>query len=233
MNNAPSSTSSLSSAIAACFKRELVLAFRHKGELANPLIFFLMVVIFLPLGISHEKAVLAKLAPGMIWVIALLATLLSLDGLFRSDYDDGSLEQMLLSPHPLPWLVLAKIAAHWLVTGIPLMLLTPLLGVMLFLPADGYLPMMLSLFIGTASLSLIGSIGAALTVGLRKGGLILSLVVMPLYVPVLIFGASAVNEAVDGFPIGGQIAILTAMCLAALIMAPFAVAGALRISVNS
>lgn len=233
MNENQAAQVSLLTAITACFKRELVVAFRHKGELANPLIFFLMVVVFLPLGISSEKAVLASLAPGMIWVIALLATLLSLDGLFRSDYDDGSLEQMLLSPQPLPWLVLAKIAAHWLVTGIPLMLLTPLMGVMLFLPADGYLPMMLSLFIGTASLSLIGSIGAALTVGLRKGGLILSLVVMPLYVPVLIFGASAVNEAVDGFAIGGQIAVLAAMALAALLLAPFAVAGALRISVNS
>ncbi|HEY7772464.1 MAG TPA: heme exporter protein CcmB [Marinagarivorans sp.] len=224
---------SVLTAIGACFKRELVVAFRHKGELANPLIFFLMVVVFLPLGISSEKAVLASLAPGMIWVIALLATLLSLDGLFRSDYDDGSLEQMLLSPQPLAWLVLAKIAAHWLVTGIPLTLLTPLMGVMLFLPAEGYLPMMLSLLIGTASLSLIGSIGAALTVGLRKGGLILSLVVMPLYVPVLIFGASAVNEAVGGFAIGGQIAVLAAMALSALVLAPFAVAGALRISVNS
>lgn len=225
--------SSLRSAIVSCFKRELLVAFRHKGELANPLLFFMMVVVFLPLGISPEKTVLAQLAPGMIWVIALLATLLSLDGLFKSDFEDGSLEQMLLSPQPLPWLVLTKIAAHWLMTGVPLTLMTPLLGVMLFLPAEGYLPMMLSLFIGTGSLSLIGSIGAALTVGLRKGGLILSLVVMPLYVPVLIFGASAVNEAVDGFAIGGQIAILTAMLLVALVLAPFAVAGALRISVNT
>lgn len=224
---------SLSHAWMTCFRRELILAFRHKGELANPLIFFLMVVVFLPLGISSEKAVLSQLAPGMIWVIALLATLLSLDGLFRSDFDDGSLEQMLLSPHPLPWLVLTKILVHWLVTGIPLVLLTPLLGVMLYLPADGYIPMMVSLLVGTGSLSLIGSIGAALTVGLRKGGLILSLVVMPLYIPVLIFGASAVNEAVEGFPIGGQLAILTAMLLAALVLTPFAVAGALRISVNT
>lgn len=232
MSNAlPEAT--LRRALGVCFKRELLVAFRHKGELANPLLFFLMVVVFLPLGISPEKNVLAQLAPGMIWVVALLATLLSLDGLFKNDFEDGSLEQMLLSPQPLPWLVLTKIAAHWLITGVPLTLMTPLLGVMLFLPADGYLPMMLSLFIGTGSLSLIGAIGAALTVGLRKGGLILSLVVMPLYVPVLIFGASAVNEAVDGFAIGGQIAILMAMLLVALVLAPFAVAGALRISVNT
>ncbi len=214
------------------FRRELIMAFRHKGELANPLIFFLMVVVFLPLGIGTEKAVLSQLAPGMIWVIALLATLLSLDGLFRSDFDDGSLEQLLLSPQPLAALVLTKILAHWLVTGIPLVLLTPLLGLMLYLPVEGYFPMMLSLLIGTGSLSLIGSIGAALTVGLRKGGLILSLVVMPLYIPVLIFGASAVNEAVQGFAIGGQLAILGAMMLMALITAPFAVAGALRIGVS-
>lgn len=224
---------SLAKAFVACFKREMIIAFRHKGELANPLIFFLMVVVFIPLGISPEKSVLAALAPGMIWVIALLATLLSLDGLFRSDFDDGSLEQMLLSPQPLPFLVLTKISAHWLMTGIPLMLLTPLLGTMLYLPSEGYLPLMLSLLIGTASMSLIGSIGAALTVGLRKGGLILSLVVMPLYVPVLIFGASAVNEAVQGFAYNGQIAILAAMFVSALVLAPFAVAGALRISVNT
>lgn len=224
---------SLTKALHACLKREFTVAVRHKGELANPLIFFLMVVVFIPLGISPEKAVLASLAPGMIWVIALLATLLSLDGLFRSDFDDGSLEQMLLSPHPLPWLVLTKVAAHWLMTGIPLMLLTPLLGNMLYLPAEGYLPLMFSLFVGTGCMSLIGSIGAALTVGLRKGGLILSLVVMPLYVPVLIFGASAVNEAVLGFTYSGQIAILAAMFVAALVLSPFAVAGALRISVNT
>lgn len=225
--------SSLIKALVTCFRREMIVAFRHKGELANPLIFFLMVVVFIPLGISPEKAVLTVLAPGMIWVIALLATLLSLDGLFRSDFDDGSLEQMLLSPQPLPWLVLTKIVAHWLMTGIPLMLLTPLLGTMLYLPAEGYLPLMISLLIGTGSMSLIGSIGAALTVGLRKGGLILSLVVMPLYVPVLIFGASAVNEAVQGFAYTGQIAILGAMFVSALVLAPFAVAGALRISVNT
>lgn len=225
--------SSLAIALGACFKREFTLAFRHKGELANPLIFFLMVVVFLPLGISPETSVLSQIAPGMIWVIALLATLLSLDGLFRSDFDDGSLEQMLLSPQPLPWLVLTKILAHWLVTGIPLTLLTPVLGMMLFLPVEGYFAMMASLLIGTGSLSLIGAIGAALTVGLRKGGLILSLVVMPLYIPVLIFGASAVNEAVQGFAISGQLAILSAMLIAALVLSPFAVAGALRISVNT
>ncbi|MDZ7924696.1 MAG: heme exporter protein CcmB [Marinagarivorans sp.] len=226
-------SSSLTRALWVCFKRELVVAIRHKGELANPLIFFLMVVVFLPLGVSPEKAVLSQLAPGLIWVIALLATLLSLDGLFRSDFEDGSLEQMILSPQPLAWLVLTKMAAHWLITGIPLTLLTPLLGVMLYLPPDGYIPMMISLVIGTGSLSLIGSIGAALTVGLRKGGLILSLVVMPLYVPVLIFGAGAVNSAVEGFPIGAQLAILSAMLLVSLVLAPFAVAGALKISVNS
>jgi heme exporter protein B len=226
-------TPSLRIAVMAAWRRELLLAFRHKSELANPLLFFMMVVVFLPLGISPEKAVLSQLAPGMIWVIALLATLLSLDGLFRSDFEDGALEQMLVSPIPLPLIALTKIAVHWLVTGIPLTLMTPLLGVMLHLPAEGYGALMLSLLIGTACLSVIGSIGAALTVALRKGGLILSLIVMPLYVPVLIFGASAVNEAVQGFAYVGQLALLGAMLLVALMVAPFAVAGALRVGVQA
>ena len=225
--------SDLLRALVASFRRELIVAFRHKGELANPLIFFLMVIVFIPLGISPDKETLSPLAPGMIWVIALLATLLSLDGLFRSDYEDGSLEQMVLSPQPLAWLALTKIVTHWLITGLPLTVLTPLLGIMLYLPAEGFLPLMLSLLIGTGVLSFVGAIGAALTVGLRKGGLILSLVVMPLYVPVLIFGANVGNQAVQGMPYTAQLQLMLAMFLAALLGAPFAVAGALKIGVKS
>lgn len=214
-------------------RRELLLSYRHKGDLANPLIFFLMVVVFTPLGISEEPRMLARLAPGMLWVIALLATLLSLDGLFRSDYDDGALEQMVLSPQPLACLVLTKVFAHWLLTGVPLTLLAPVLGVMLQLPEGGYGILFLSLLLGTGSLSLIGAIGAALTVGLRKGGLLLSLIIMPFYVPVLIFGSGAVKNAIEGFPVNAELAILTAMLLAWSVMAPFAIAGGLKISVRA
>lgn len=226
-------TLSLRRAMAAGLRRELVMSFRHKGDLANPLIFFLMVVVFVPLGISEEPAMLARVAPGILWVIALLATLLSLDGLFRSDFDDGSLEQLVLSPQPLACLVLTKVFAHWLLAGVPLTLLAPVLGVMLQLPGEGYPVLVLSLLIGTGSLSLIGAIGAALTVGLRKGGLLLSLIIMPFYVPVLIFGAGAVKNAIDGFAVGAELAVLLAMLLGWLMLAPFAIAGALKISVRA
>lgn len=216
----------------ATFKRDSLIAIRHRGEMANPIMFFLMVITMVPLGISPEKAVLAMLAPGMIWVVALLATLLSLDGLFRSDFEDGALEQLLMSSQPLYFQVLAKVLVHWLVTGLPLTLMAPLLGVMLSLPSEGYAPLVTSLLLGTACLSLIGAIGAALTVALRKGGLLLSLIIMPLYIPVLIFGASAVNSAIEGFPIGGQLAVLGAFLAMAIVLAPLAAAGALRISVN-
>ena len=224
---------SLSRAMYASLKRELLVAARQKSELFNPLLFFLIVVVFIPLGISPDKFLLAKLAPGMVWVIALLATLLSLDGLFKADYEDGSLEQMVVSPLPLFWMVLIKILGHWLLTGVPLTLLAPVLGLMLYLPAEAYGSLILSLLIGTASLSLIGAIGAALTVSLRRGGLILSLIVMPLYVPVLIFGANTVNSAAQGLPYTGSLAILGVFLLLALLLAPFASAEALKISVKS
>ncbi len=226
------STPSLRRALYVSFKRELTISARLKGDLANPLIFFFIVVVFTPLGISADPNMLAKIAPGMLWVIALLATLLSLDGLFVGDFDDGSLEQMALSPQPLAWLVLTKVLVHWLLTGVPLTLLAPVLGVMLSLPVEGYGPLMLSLFIGTASLSLIGAIGAALTVGLRKGGLLLSLVIMPFYVPVLIFGSGAVRNAVEGANVGAELSILAAMLCGWLIVAPFAIAGGLKISIK-
>jgi heme exporter protein B len=186
-----------------------------------------------PLGVTPDPKQLAVLAPGIIWVVALLATLLSLDGLFRQDIEDGTLEQVFIAPQPLYLTVLAKVIVHWLVTGLPLTLLSPVLGVLLSLPEAGFLPLILSLLLGTASLSLIGAIGAALTAGLRTGGLLLSLIIMPLYAPVLIFGASAVSSAVDGNPIGSQLAVLGAFLALAVVGAPFAGAGALRISVNN
>lgn len=217
----------------ATLKRDLKIAIRHRGELANPLIFFLLVITMVPLGVSPSPKTLALLAPGMLWVVALLATLLSLDALFRSDFDDGTLEQLLLSPQSSYINVMAKVFVHWLTTGVPLTLVAPLLGVMMSLPEAGYIPLLLSLLLGTGSLSLIGAIGAALTVSLRKGGLLLSLIVMPLYVPVLIFGASGVRAAIEGFAYNTQLAVLGSFLALAIIAAPLAIAGALKMSVNN
>ncbi len=229
----PNSQISLRQGLTAVLKRDVLGAFRQRGDMLNPVVFFLMVVTMMPLGISPESKSLAFLAPGLLWVIALLATLLSLDSLFRSDYEDGSLEQLVLSPQPLYFMVLAKVCSHWLTTGLPLTIVAPVLGILLALPAEGYIPLWLSLLLGTVTLSLVGAIGAALTVSLRKGGLLLSLIIMPLYVPVLIFGASCVRLAVDGFSIGGPLAILGAFCAAAIVLAPLAIAGALKMSVEA
>lgn len=213
-------------------QRDLLLAFRHRGELANPLIFFIMVGALIPLAVGAQQTLLAQLAPGMIWVMALLGTLLSSDNLFQSDYADGTLEQLILSPQPLWLLVLAKVLAHWLVTGLPITLVAPVLGVMLALPAAGYEPLILGLLMGTASFSLLGAIGAALTVALRKGGVFLSLIVMPLYFPVLIFGSAAVQRTVDGGSAGVPLALLGAMFAFALLISPFATSASLRTGIN-
>ena len=220
----------MASGFAAYLRRDVLLAYRRRGEAASPLIFFVMVSTLIPLGITPESARLAEIAPGIIWVMALLATLLSTDSLFASDYQDGSLEQLLISPQLLAMPVLGKVTAHWMVTGLPLTLASPLLGLMLSLPAEGYVPMMASLAIGTACLSLVGSVGAALTVSLRKGGLLLSLLVMPLYMPVIIFGSATVQSAIDGFAWSGPLAILGAMLAAAIALCPLAAAGALRLT---
>jgi heme exporter protein B len=214
-------------------RRDVAIALRRRAELANPLLFFLMVCTLFPLGIGPEPARLAILAPGVLWVVALLACLLASDGLFRADFDDGSLEQMLVSPASMYLLALAKSAAHWLMTGLPLALLAPLLALLLQLPAHAVGALVMSLALGTAVLSLIGAVGAALTVGLRRGGLLLSLIVLPLYVPVLIFGASAVQAAAEGFDYSGQLAILGALLAVALPSTPFAVAASLRISTDN
>ena len=219
--------------MARVIRRDVVLALRRRAEIANPLLFFLMVCTLFPLGIGPDPKQLAALAPGVLWVVALLSCLLASDGVFRSDFDDGSLEQMLLSPTSLYLLTLAKSIAHWLVTGLPLALLAPLLALLLQLPPVAMPALVLSLLLGTAVLSFIGAIGAALTVGLRRGGLLLSLIVLPLYIPVLIFGASAVQAAAEGFSYGGQLAVLGALLALALPLAPFAIASGVRVSCDS
>lgn len=200
--------------------------------MANPLFFFVLVVTLFPLAVGAQPNLLKAMAPGVIWVSALLAALLSLDGLFRSDFEDGSLEQMLLSPHALSILVLGKIVAHWLVTGLPLLLVAPLLAVFLGLPEQAMGTLWLTLILATPLLSLIGAIGVALTVGLRRGGMLLSLLVLPLYVPVLIFASGAVDRAASGLPVGAQLNILLAMLLSALVLVPLPTAAALKMSVN-
>jgi heme exporter protein B len=213
-------------------RRDLLLAVRRRGELANPVLFFVLVVSLFPLGVGPEQSLLRTLAPGVIWVAALLATLLSLERMFRSDFEDGALEQMLLGPRPATLVVLGKVLAHWLVTGLPLLVVAPVLGVLLALPAAAMGTLLLTLLLGTPVLSLVGAIGVALTVGLRRGGALLSLVVLPLYVPVLIFGATAVDAAAAGLPVTGHLYVLAALLVLAFTLAPPAAAAALRISVN-
>jgi heme exporter protein B len=213
-------------------KRDLLLSFRNLSELANPILFFIIVVSLFPMAIGPERETLEMIAPGVIWVAALLATLLSLDSMFRADYDDGTLEQMVLSRHPFTVLVLGKIIAHWLIAGLPLIVVAPFLGVLLFLPTDFQLVLILSLLIGTPSLSLIGAIGMALTVGLKKGGVLLSLLVLPLYIPVLIIGTMAVHDAQAQLPFAGYLYALGAILALALSLAPFATAAAVKISIE-
>lgn len=213
-------------------RRDLLLAVRGHSELVLPLLFYLLVVTLVPLAVSPDAATLAGLAPGIIWVGALLATLLSLERLFRSDFDDGSLDLLLLSPAPLPVLVLAKVLAHWLTTGLPLLLIAPLLALFLALPERALATLLATLALGTPVLSFIGAVGVGLTVSVRRGGGLLALLVLPLYVPVLIFGANAVSAAADGLPVAGQLYMLGAFLALAASLAPLAAAGALRITAS-
>ena len=219
-------------AAASLIHREFSMAFRAPQELINPILFFVIVASLFPLAISPDANILRMIAPGVIWVAALLATLISLNRLFKSDYDDGSLEQLVISPNPLSILAVAKIVSHWLLTGLPLIIITPLIGIMYGLSWTGIYVMMLSLLIGTPILSFLGGIGSALTVGLRSSGVLLTLVVLPFYIPVLIFGAGAVAAAVSGLPYDGQLAILGALLVLTITLCPFAIAGSLRICVN-
>ena len=212
---------------------ELKLLYRRRQELVNPLIFFLMVCTLFPLAVSPDAEQLRILAPGVIWVAAMLASLLSLDMLFRHDFDDGTLEQTLFSDQPLYLLTLVKVGCYWLMSGLPLVIISPLLAMMLFLPADTIPTLVLSLLLGTPVLSLVGAIGAGLTVSLRKGGVIISLLVLPLFMPVLIFGSSAVLAVSQGLSATGQLAWLSVLLVLAITLAPFAIAMAVRISVAS
>ncbi|GAB7529734.1 heme exporter protein CcmB [Pseudomonas sp. 3A(2025)] len=211
--------------------RELRLLVRRPAELLNPLVFFAIVIALFPLAVGPEAQLLQTLSPGLVWVAALLAVLLSLDGLFRSDFDDGSLEQWVLSPHPLALLVLAKVLAHWLFSGLALVLLAPLLALMLGLPGHCLPVLMLSLLLGTPTLSLLGAVGAALTVGLKRGGLLLALLILPLYIPVLILGSGALQAALQGMPATGYLLWLGSLAALALTLTPFAIAEGLKISV--
>lgn len=217
---------------AQLFKRDLLIAFRRRSEIIHPLIFFIMVVSLFPLAIGDDKILLQKIAPAVIWVTALLATMLSLDNLFRSDFEDGSLEQMTLLQAPLSFLITAKITAHWIITGLPLILITPLLAVLLYMPAEIISTLVLTLLIGTPTLSLIGAVGIALTVALRQGGVILSLLVLPLYIPVLIFATLALQNVEQGFSAEAQLAMMLAILVLAITLSPFAIAAALKVSLN-
>jgi heme exporter protein B len=213
-------------------RRDLLVSLRRAQDVLTPVIFFAIVVSLFPLGVGPEPGVLATLAPGALWVAALLATMLSLPRMFANDYADGTLEQLLLAPHPLAVLVLGKVLAHWLLTGLPLVLLSPLLALQLQLPSDAFGALIGSLLLGTPILSLLGATGAALTLGLRGGGVLISLLVLPLYTPILIFGAGSVAAATTGLDTEAYFSLLGAFLVLALSFTPWATAAALRVSVE-
>ncbi|WP_037472916.1 heme exporter protein CcmB [Simplicispira psychrophila] len=216
----------------AVLRREVSLALRQKGEVLTPLVFFVVIASLFPLGVGPESALLLRMAPGVLWVSALLAAMLSLQRLFATDYADGSLEQMVLSATPLPILAAAKALSHFLLSGLPLVLMAPILGLQFGLDARALGILMLSLLLGTPTLSLIGGIGAALTLGVRGAGVLLSLLILPLYIPVLIFGAGAVEADAAGLGAGGHLSLLAALLVLSLFFAPFATTAALKISLE-
>lgn len=227
-----SGRSSATTAFLALVRRDLLLAFRRRSEMLQPLIFLLVVVSLFPLGVGPSPQLLASIAPGVIWIAALLATVLSLETLFRSDFEDGTLEQFAISGHPITAIAFAKILVHWLVAGLPIVLFSPLLALWMNLPPEGLGILIVTLLLGTPVLSLIGSIGGALTVSLKRGGQLLSLLVFPLYVPLLIIATNAVSAAVAGLPYNGQLGLMAAGLIAALTLAPFATAAALRLALE-
>ncbi len=230
MNERESEPPGLSQGLSSIVRRDILLAWKRPGDVLNPLFFFAMVSTLFPLATGPSAAQLAFSGPGVVWVAALLAMLLSLNSLFLSDFEDGSLDQLILSPQPLPLLSLGKAIAHWLVNGLPLVLVSPLIGVSFQMSGQTITVMLLTLFFGTISLSLLGSIGAALTVGLHRGTALLSLLILPLAMPVLIFGARTVSLAANDTAVSAGIYFLAAYCMLALTLAPFATAAALRIS---
>lgn len=211
-------------------RRDLTIALRRRADVFTTLVFFVIVVSLFPLGIGPELDTLRLIAPGIVWVGALLASMLALELIFSADHRDGALEQMLLTPQPVSLLVIGKVVAHWLVTGVPLVLIAPLLGLQYDLGWPALQALIVSLLLGTPTLSLIGAIGAALTIGLRSGGVLLALLVLPLYIPVLIFGAGAVEATVSGLGGGAHLSMLGAILIASLVLAPLATAAALRVA---
>lgn len=222
----------MASVMLAVLRREVAVAMRQKGEVLTPLVFFVVVASLFPLGVGPESALLLRMAPGVLWVSALLAAMLSLQRLFATDYADGSLEQMALSSTPLGLLVVAKALSHFLLSGLPLVLMAPVLGLQFGLEPRALGILMLTLLLGTPTLSLIGSIGAALTLGVRGAGVLLSLLILPLYIPVLIFGAGAVEADAAGLGFGGHLSLLAAMLVLSAFFAPLATKTALRISLE-
>ncbi|WP_298213153.1 heme exporter protein CcmB [Acidovorax sp.] len=216
----------------AMLRREIALALRQKGEVLTPLVFFIVIASLFPLGVGPESSLLQRMAPGVLWVSALLAAMLSLQRMFASDYADGSLEQMLLSPTPLALLVAAKALSHFVLSGLPLVLVAPVLGLQFGLDGQSLGILMLSLLLGTPTLSLVGSIGAALTLGVRGAGVLLSLLVLPLYIPVLIFGAGAVEADASGLGASGHLSLLAALLVLSIFFAPLATTAALKISLE-
>ncbi len=214
------------------FKRDIRLAIRNRGDMINPLIFFVLVASLFPLGVGPDPKLLTIMGGGVIWVSALLANLLAMDSLFRSDYEDGSLEQLLLSPQPLWVMVMAKVIVHWLITGLPLTLLSPVLAVMFDVPSIAIPAVFLTLLLGTPLLSLVGAIGAGLTVGLRKGGILLSLLILPLYIPVLILGTGCIGAAISELPWVPFLMWQGALLMLGVTFAPLAIAASLRVSVS-
>src|SRR5690554_6745061 len=220
------------SLVLATVKRDFLLAARNPGEWLNPIVFFIMVAALFPMAVDPDPKFLSKIAGGVIWVAALLATLLSLDALYKADVEDGTLEQWLASGESLYAMALGKALIHWCISGLPLTLMAPVLGLMLNLPTDAYIAMLLSLSIGTPILSLLGGVGAALTASVRSGGLLLSLLILPLYVPVLIFAASAVYSASIDMSYAGQLGFLGALLALAIGLTPFAASAALKLNLS-
>ena len=214
------------------FERDLRLAFRRWEQVTHPVVFFVMIATLFPLALSPETSLLRNIAPGVVWVAALLSSLLALETLLRADLEDGTLEQLTLSGQPLAWLLLAKTLAHWFLSGIPLVVAAPVLAASLAAPPEAVGVLMTSLALGTGVLSFLGSVGAALTLGTRRGGVLLSLLVLPLAMPVLIFGARATDQAMRGEPAAGPLWLLAAMLILAVTLAPWASSAAVRISLD-
>lgn len=214
------------------FCLELTVAFRRSAELANPLWFFFIVIVLFPLAVGPDAALLSRIAPGVVWVAALLASLLGLERLFRDDLQDGSLEQLMLQPLPLPGVVLAKVLAHWTVSGLPLIVLSPLVALLLGLDAEGWRALAVTLLLGTPTLGFLGAPGVALTAGLPRGGVLLSVLVLPLTLPLLIFATAAMDAAAMHQPVAGYVAILGALLAGSATLSPFATAAALRMTVQ-